>query len=102
MFKVILLSFLVCFRRSSQYSVAGDDATASFGLLTGLLDDVSIFEVLPKEPDFDMGPTQMIELRGFKAEVHHAITEDCYVLELHRVVSYTSNFIKPIRSQFKL
>ena len=89
MFKVIiLLSLLVCYSHSSQQSATDEDTGISFSFFSGLFDDVSIFEILPKEPDFDMGPAQMIELRGFKAEVHHAVTEDCYVLELHRVVSY--------------
>ena len=41
---------------------------------------------LHREPDFDFNPRQMIEYRGFKYEEHHVVTEDCYVLEMHRLV----------------
>ena len=85
-----VLSLLVCFSGSSPHSIADEQETASAGWLEGILQqfgDASLFELLPKEPDLDMTPVQMIEFRGFKAELHHAVTEDCYILELHRVVS---------------
>lgn len=40
-----------------------------------------------REPDFDFTPEQMIEYRGFKYEAHHVVTEDCFVLEMHRIVN---------------
>ena len=40
-----------------------------------------------REPDFAFNARQMIEYRGFKFEPHHVVTEDCYVLEMHRIVN---------------
>lgn len=94
MFKIIIvLSLLACFPSSSPHFFAGEQSTV--GLLEGILKfgDVSILKMLHKEPDLDMGPAQMIEFRGFKAELHHVVTEDCYILELHRVVSWSSILI---------
>ena len=42
---------------------------------------------LHREPDFDFDARQMVEYRGFKFESHRVITQDCYVLHLHRVVN---------------
>ena len=44
-----------------------------------------------REPDFDFNVQQMIEYRGFKYEAHHVVTEDCYVLEMHRIVNPNDN-----------
>lgn len=44
------------------------------------------FGLFHKEPDYDWNAQQMIENRGFKFEAHHVVTEDCYVLEMHRIV----------------
>lgn len=41
---------------------------------------------LADEPDLNMKVPQMIELRGFRSEIHRVITDDCYVLDLHRIV----------------
>jgi pimeloyl-ACP methyl ester carboxylesterase len=38
------------------------------------------------EPDYNMKVPDMIRLRGYEAEVHHVVTEDCHRLELHRIV----------------
>ena len=45
---------------------------------------VSLFH---REPDFAFDARQMIEYRGFEFEAHHVVTEDCYVLEMHRIVN---------------
>lgn len=42
--------------------------------------------LLHREPDFAFDARQMIEYRGFRFEAHHVITEDCYILEMHRLV----------------
>lgn len=92
MFKfIVVLSVLVGFPGSLQHSIPDEQETASIGLLEKIVqqfdDAASIFRALREEPDLNMGPVEMIEFRGFNAEVHHAITEDCYILELHRIVS---------------
>lgn len=38
------------------------------------------------EPDVRMTAPEMITLRGFDVELHRVVTEDCYVLTLHRIV----------------
>jgi len=40
-----------------------------------------------KEPDFDFDAQEMIEYRGFKFEAHYVVTEDCYILEMHRIIN---------------
>ena len=39
-----------------------------------------------REPDLFFDAQQMVEYRGFKFEKHHVVTEDCYILEMHRIV----------------
>jgi hypothetical protein len=37
------------------------------------------------QPDLNMNPMQMIEFRGFVANEHIVITEDCYILRMFRI-----------------
>ena len=91
MFKaIVVLTVLACFPGSWQQSTVDEPEPASHGFLEEFVrqfGDASIFQAVREEPDLNMGPVEMIEFRGFKAEVHHAITEDCHILELHRIVS---------------
>ena len=50
---------------------------------------------LHREPDLYFNAQQMVEYRGFKFEAHHVVTEDCQILEIHRVLQFDQTPNKP-------
>lgn len=39
------------------------------------------------DPDEDRDPQELIESRGYEAQVHHVVTKDDYILTMFRIVN---------------
>lgn len=113
-FKFLFIFLIFCLKQSTQFEINIDTLNKINDLLEGngfsvnaLLNDIKssfnqeqIFEsaflkekikdnikdLTHREPDSKFTPKQMIEFRGFKYEEHEVITEDCYILTMHRIV----------------
>ena len=109
MFKLIFLLFL--FNKSIQYATENNpkliDAlelsvskNSVEDLLEELIDkfkedkqfytnetEVFFERFIKNEPDFNFNAKQMIEFRGFNYEAHKVVTQDCYILEMHRIIN---------------
>lgn len=51
------------------------------------------------DPDVNRSVVELIESRGFVAEVHQVTTEDGYVLTMHRIINPLCNKTSPIMLQ---
>ena len=113
MFKLITLLLLIYLNQSTAYSIKDDhlnelakafekDKISLDQLFAELSDNSESNELnqfnnfdqiestgmmFHREPDYQMDAREMIEFRGFKFEANHVVTEDCFILEMHRIVS---------------